>query len=472
MDLPEAPRVAVILAAGKGTRMASSLPKVLHQVVGRPLLHWVVDAARKAECERILVVVGHGSERVREEIQGEDLEWIVQAEQRGTGHALAQAEPHVPGEALLFVLSGDVPMVFHSTLLDLAFAAAQGWGAMAVAEVEEPGGLGRVLTRPDGGLERIVEARDATPEILALRRVNAGIYVLPAPEIFDFLRGVQPNNAQGEIYLTDAVGAAAAAGRKVSLMTLEDPNMALGVNDRFELAKIHRLMIDRHLVALVRCGATILEPSRTVAEPGVFVDLDTVIHPDVSLLGWTQIGQRCTVHQGAWVRDSIIEHEVTIEPYSVLDGVHVESGCRVGPFARLRPGTRLRRGARVGNFVEVKASEIGPGAKAGHLSYIGDATVGEGANLGAGVVTCNYDGRTKHRTEIGAKAFIGSDTMLVAPVNIGEGASTAAGSVITKDVPAGALAVGRTRQKNLEGRAGGLRARRKPDGRPDGREEG
>ncbi len=474
MPTPRPPRrVAVILAAGKGTRMRSALPKVLHAAAGRPLLAWVVDTARAAGCEKVLIVVGHGAEAVKEAVQDPDVEWVLQADQRGTGHALAQAEPYVEGDALLLALSGDVPLVTPRTLERLAAAAAAadtGWGAMAVADLDEPGSLGRVIG--EASLERIVEAADASPGELAVKRVNAGLYALPAPAIFDLLRAVRTDNAQGEIYLTDAVTAAAGSGRPVALVALDDPAEALGVNTRAELARVHRVLIDRHLATLMNGGVTILEPARTTIEPGVRIGADTVVHPDVSLLGDTAVGAGCTLRQGVWIQDGTLGDGVTVEPYSVLDGAEVEDGCRVGPFARLRPGTRLRRGARVGNFVEVKASEIGPGAKAGHLSYIGDATVGEGANLGAGVVTCNYDGRTKHRTEIGAKAFIGSDTMLVAPVNIGEGASTAAGSVITKDVPAGALAVGRARQKNLEGRAGGLRARRKPDRRPDGREEG
>lgn len=231
-----------MLAAGKGTRMRSSQPKVLHPVAGRPLLQWVIDAARAAGCERTLVVVGHGAGQVREEVQGEDLEWILQKEQRGTGHALAQAEPHLPEKALLFVLSGDVPLVTPDTLGRLAAAAESGWGAMAVADLDEPGRLGRVLTRPDGGLERIVEACDASPEILSVRRVNAGLYALPAPEIFDFLRGIRTDNAQKELYLTDAVRDAAAAGRRVALVALENPDEALGVNDPVELAKVDRLM--------------------------------------------------------------------------------------------------------------------------------------------------------------------------------------------------------------------------------------
>ncbi len=456
------PRVAVLLAAGKGTRMRSSLPKVLHRAAGRPLLQWAIDAARAAGCERILVVVGHGAEQVREEVTGDDLGWVLQAEQRGTGHALAQAEAEIPGEALVLVLSGDVPLVTPATLERLAQAAEAaeaGWGAMAVADFDQPGSLGRVIGE-GGKLRRIVEAADATPEQLAIRSINAGIYALPAPDVFDDLRRITTDNAQGELYLTDAVTLAAAEGRPVALVTLPDPAEALGVNNRVELALVHRRLIDRHLEALMVSGVTVLEPARTVVEPGVSVGPDTVIHPGVSLLGRTEVGSGCTLHQGAWLRDTRVGDGVGIEPYSVLDGAEVGDLCRVGPFARLRPASRLLKRARVGNFVEVKNSRLGEGSKVNHLSYVGDATVGEGANVGAGVVTCNYDGTRKHPTEIGRGAFIGSDTMLVAPVKVGDGASTAAGSVITKDVPDGALAVGRARQKNLEGWAGGLRARR------------
>jgi bifunctional UDP-N-acetylglucosamine pyrophosphorylase / glucosamine-1-phosphate N-acetyltransferase len=483
------PRVAVVLAAGKGTRMRSDLPKVLHRAAGRPLLDWVLAAARAAGCGRLLAVVGHGAERVREEVDGRGVEWVLQAEQRGTGHALAQAEACLAGErATLLVLSGDVPLVRPGTLVDLmtrverpggapemdvrspghtagagvghraGTAGAQGrstWGAMAVADLDDPGSLGRVLERPDGALAAIVEARDASPEVLAVRRVNAGLYVLPAPEIFDYLRGLSSDNSQGELYLTDALTAAAAAGERIELVPLADPAEGLGVNDRAELAAIHRRLIDRHLAGLMKAGVTVLEPARTTIEPGVEVGADTVVHPDVSLLGATRVGRGCTLHQGAWLRDTRLGEGVTVEPYSVLDGAEIEEGCRVGPFARLRPGSRLRRGARVGNFVEVKNAELGPDSRAGHLAYLGDATIGEGANIGAGTVTCNFDGTAKHRTEIGRAAFIGSDTLLVAPVKVGERAATAAGSVITKDVPDEALAVGRARQKNLPGRLRG-----------------
>jgi len=441
-------RIAVVLAAGKGTRLRSERPKVLHEVAGRPLLEWVLAAARGAGCRRLLVVVGHGADEVRRRVRGDDVTWVEQREQLGTGHALAQAEPHVTGPAVLLVLSGDVPLVRPATLERLIAAAAAGWGALATAELAEPGGLGRILADENGRIERIVEAADATAEELAIRRVNAGLYALPAPAVFDDLRRLGTDNAKGEHYLTDAMGLAVAAGRPVALVAVEAAE-ALGVNDRRELVAVHRALLARRADELMAAGVTVLEPARTVIEPGVEVGADTVVHPGVALLGRTRIGADCVVHQGAWIRDSTIAAGVEVRPYSVLDGAEVAVGCSVGPFARLRPGSVLMDGAHVGNFVEMKKARLGAGAKASHLAYLGDATVGEGANIGAGVVTCNYDGVAKHPTEIGDGAFVGSDTMLVAPVKVGRGATTGAGSVITQDVPDGALAVGRARQRNI-----------------------
>jgi bifunctional UDP-N-acetylglucosamine pyrophosphorylase/glucosamine-1-phosphate N-acetyltransferase len=446
------PVVAVLLAAGKGTRMKSQLPKVLHAAAGRPLIAWVAAAAREAGCGRLVGIIGHGAELVRERAAAPDVSFVLQEQQLGTGHALAQAEAATGGEpATLLVLSGDVPLMTAETLRGLIAAAGDGGGAMAVADLDEPGSLGRVVAREDGGLDRIVEAADATPEERAVRTVNAGLYVLPAPEIFDYIRRLDTRNAQGELYLTDAVTAMARDGRRVALVRLDDPAEALGVNSRAELAQVHRVLVERKLQLLMASGVTVLEPHRTLIEADVLVGPDTVIHPDVTLLGTTAVGQGCTLHQGAWLRDTTVADDVVVEPYSVLDGARVGEGCRVGPFARLRPGTELGPRAKVGNFVEIKASRLGAGAKAGHLAYVGDAEVGDGANVGAGVVTCNYDGTRKHKTTIGAGAFVGSDTILVAPVTVGEGATTAAGSIITRNVPDGALGVGRVRQKNVPG---------------------
>lgn len=369
---PGTDRVAVVLAAGKGTRMRSRLPKVLQRAAGRPLLAWVLDAARAAGCTRILVVVGHDAERVRAEIAGDDLTWVVQERQLGTGHALAQAERHLTGPARLLVLSGDVPLASAATLDSVlgAAAGADGWGAMAVADLADPGGLGRVVVKASAGgvgraaaafaggedrsgggapaelLERIVEAADGSPAELAVRTVNAGIYALPAPEIFAFLAALEPANAQGELYLTDALAAAVAAGRRIELVRLADPREAQGVNDRRELATVHRRLLDRHLDALMRSGVTVLEPARTAVEATVCIGADTVLHPGVSLLGRTTVGAECVLGQGVWVRDGRLGDRVTIEPYCVIDGAEVGDDSRIEAFTRLAPASRLLPGAQ------------------------------------------------------------------------------------------------------------------------------
>jgi bifunctional UDP-N-acetylglucosamine pyrophosphorylase / glucosamine-1-phosphate N-acetyltransferase len=462
MTTDERPLVAVVLAAGKGTRMKSSLPKVLHPVAGKPMLGWVLAAARAAGCTRIVVVVGHGGEQVRAAFAHDDLQWVVQREQLGTGHALLQAEDAVRAAGRLLVLSGDVPLLRAETLAQLLDAAASGWGAMAVAELAEPGALGRVVAHPGGTLDRIVEVTDASASERSLRLTNAGLYALPAPEIFTYLRALRSDNAKGEFYLTAALNAAARACHVLHLVPLADPSEGFGVNDRVELSAAHRVLLDRHSRALQLAGVTILDAASVTIEPSVEIAADSVIHPGVSLLGATTVGTGCTIHQGVWLRDTAVAGGATVEAYTVADGARIGPRCRIGPFARLRPGTVLEEAARIGNFVEVKNSTLGAGSKANHLAYVGDASVGAGANLGAGVITCNYDGERKHKTEIGADAFIGSDTMLVAPVTVGERASTAAGSVVNQDVPAGALAVGRAKQRNLPGWADRKRGAKPP----------
>lgn len=462
-------RVAVVLAAGQGTRMRSQLPKVLHRAAGRPLIDWVLDAARGAGCEEIVVVVGHGGDHVRRHIDGSgasDVSWVVQEKQRGTGHALAQAESRLGSEpATLVVLSGDAPLVLSSTLIDLVGRAEQAWGAVAVAAVEEPGSLGRVMMSPQGHLERIVEAGDATETELTLATVNSGHYALPSPEIFTELRDLPADNAKRELYLTEALHRAVGRGEPVVCLVLGDPAEAWGVNDRLDLARVHVALMRRKIEQMMTDGVSVLAPDRLEVDANVEVGPETVLHPGVALLGRTIVGRGCELHQGAWVRDSEIESGAVIMPYSVLDGARLATDCTVGPFARLRPGSELGASARVGNFVEIKNSRLGTGAKANHHAYIGDADVGAGANIGAGTVTCNYDGQDKHRTEIGERAFIGSDTMLVAPVKIGADAVTAAGSVVTDDVPDGALAVGRARQRVI---LDWVRRRRRKGSEPSG----
>ena len=441
--------------------MRSAHPKVLHRVGGRPLLRWVLRAAANAGCERAMVVVGHGGDEVRASFAASppplEVEWVEQVEQKGTGDALARAVEALDAPARLLVLSGDVPLVQGTTLTGMLESAGADW-SLAVARLESPGSLGRVIPmvpsgedRHRGGLSRIVEAADASADELAVRAVNAGIYVLPSEQIGPYLSRLQPGNAQGELYLTDALNSAVEDGVKVRLFELPDAAEALGVNDRSDLARAHRALLDRKCDELMAAGVTIYEPGRTVIEADVAIGSDSEIHPDVTITGETVIGRNAIIHSGAWIRDARVGEGVEIGPSTVVDGATVREGCRVGPFARLRPGADLGAGTRIGNFVEIKNSKLGPGVKAGHLAYLGDAEIGEAANIGAGTVTCNYDGKAKHRTEIGKHAFVGSDTMLVAPVRVGDGATTAAGSVITQDVPDAGLGVGRSRQRNLEG---------------------
>ncbi len=452
-------RVAVVLAAGKGTRMRSALPKVLHEVGGRASLTWVLDGARACGCEEIFVVVGPESDAIRASVgDAPDVHWVVQGERRGTGHALqvaAQAVAQAMAEsggspATGLVLYADAPLVTIATLERLLSVAEAGFGALSVATLEEPGNLGRVRAQAGGQLTGIVEAVDATLEDLEIRQVNAGHYALPFPAIGTFLDALEPANKQGELYLTDAV-VSAAAEHRVRCVDLQDPCEAWGINTRADLARVHQAFCDRTVSRLQEAGVTVLRPNTVTIDATVKIEPDVTVHGGVTLLGSTTVCSGTVIHSGAWIKDSSIGESCEIRPYSVLEDTHLGEGCGVGPFARLRSGAELAAGVHIGNFVEVKKSQLGPGVKAGHLAYLGDATVGAGSNIGAGAVTCNYDGERKHQTEIGARAFVGSDSMLVAPVRIGDDAITAAGSVITNDVPDGALGVGRARQRNLDG---------------------
>ncbi len=454
-DVAKEAGAAVILAAGGGERLRSERPKVLHRVGGRALVAWVVAAAREVGCAPIHLVVGSGAEEIRsvleeEELGGRDIVWVEQRQQKGTGHALLMAREALRADAVTLVLSGDAPLVRPATLRELLGRARDGWGSVAVADLDDPGSLGRVVQR-NGRLERIVEAADAGERELAIRTVNAGHYALPTPAIFEWLEKLDTDNAQGEFYLTDAVSAAANEN-PVACVRVEDASEVLGVNSRADLAAVQGVLYRRSVDALLEAGVTILDPESVWVDAGVTVGPDSVLHPNVTLLGASSVGRGCTVHTGVWMRDSVLADEVDVLPYSVLDGARVASHCSVGPFARLRPEAVLDEGARVGNFVEVKKSRLGPGVKASHLAYLGDTSVGAGANIGAGVITCNYDGKTKNRTVIGEGAFVGSDTILIAPVEVGARGYTGAGSVITRDVPEETLAVGRARQKNIKRR--------------------
>jgi bifunctional UDP-N-acetylglucosamine pyrophosphorylase/glucosamine-1-phosphate N-acetyltransferase len=444
MTDPVSPLAVVVLAAGAGTRMRSDIPKPLHGIGGAPLLAHVLGVARAAGPERLVVVAGQGFEAVAAAAAtlAPEATVVEQAERLGTGHAVRCAAPALEGFAGdVAVLYADTPLLRAETVARLRAALAEGAAVGVLGfEAAAPGGYGRLIRDAGGGLARIAEAKDATPDELAVTLCNSGVMAFAWPEARAWLDGLSNANAKGEYYLTDLVAAARAAGRRAAVALCAEEE-TLGVNDRLDLAAAEAAFQRRARAAAMAAGATMVAPET------VFLAHDTVLGRDVTIGPNVVFGPGVTVEDGA-----------EIGAFSWLEGCAVRAGAAVGPYARLRPGAEIGPGARVGNFVEVKNAALGPGAKANHLSYLGDATVGAGANIGAGTITCNYDGYAKHRTEIGADVFIGSNTALVAPVRVGEGANVAAGSTITADVAAGALALARARQVEKPGYAARLRA--------------
>jgi bifunctional UDP-N-acetylglucosamine pyrophosphorylase/glucosamine-1-phosphate N-acetyltransferase len=443
----------LILAAGQGTRMRSATPKVLHDVCGRPMIEWPVRAALEAGAGRV-VVVGSPDGGLDGRLP-DGVELAIQEQARGTGDAVRAAADRLDPDAPVVVLSGDVPLVTGALVSELAaaHAAAGAAATMATMELDDPSGYGRVVRGSDGGVERVVETKapgDATVAELAIREVNAGVYAFDARRLLDALGRIEPDNAQGEYYLPDALTALRADGDGVAAFAVGDPTLVLGVNDRVDLAGVRALAQRRIHEAHMREGVTIVDPASTLIDADVHLGRDTVVEPSTFLRGDTVAGERCRIGPLTTLVDAVLGDEVSV-PHSYVVECEVRSGASVGPFAHLRPGTLLREGVKVGTFVEVKNSDVGEGAKVPHLSYLGDADVGEGTNLGAGSITANYDGFAKHRTRIGARVRGGVDTAYVAPVEVGDGAWTAAGSVVTEDVPPGALAVARARQRNVEG---------------------
>lgn len=432
---------AVVLAAGKGKRMHSDVPKVLHPLCGQPLLTYVLDTLDAAGVPHPLVVIGHGADEVRALVDGR-AECVEQRDPLGTGHAVMQAAPHLgPAEAVL-VLYGDTPLLQPATveaLLDLhrrSGAAA----TMLTAELDDPRGYGRVVRGEDGVVTRIVEEADATPEDARIREINAGTYVFEPLALREGLEALRPTNAQGEYYLTDVVGWLLSKGRQVNAV-VTDAEQAMGINSRRDLAAAERAMRRRLLERLMDAGVTIIDPAATYVHAQVRVGRDTVIHPHSYLEGTTVVGSRCTIGPQARLVDAVLMDGVTVEASTVVSS-EVGEGTSIGPYSRLRPGSRIGRFVEIGNYAEIKNSTIGDHTKVHHMSYIGDATLGAHVNIGAGTVTCNYDGKGKYPTVIEDEAFIGSDSMLIAPVRIGRGAVTGAGSVVNKDVPPGGVAVG------------------------------
>jgi bifunctional UDP-N-acetylglucosamine pyrophosphorylase / glucosamine-1-phosphate N-acetyltransferase len=445
----------VILAAGKGTRMRSALPKVLHEAAGRPLIEHVLRTAESLSPTSIVVVVGHEADRLKAALRIRlGLRFALQEPQLGTGHALLQAESVLKGATgTLVLLSGDVPLLRPGTLAELVRTHRERRAAATVltAHVPSPAGYGRIVRDDSGRISGIVEHKDASAAEREIGEINSGIYAFDLAPLFDALRGLGSSNAQGEYYLPDLVGIYRTRGLTVETVSLEDPREILGVNSRKDLVEVATILRVNRTDELMASGVTVVDPATTFVEADVTVGNDTIIHPGVYLEGSTQVGPRCEIHSGVRIVNSIIDDGVVINNFCVIVDSHVSRGARIGPFAHIRPMSDVGEDAHVGNFVELKKTSLGRGAKANHLAYLGDATIGDRVNVGAGTITCNYDGVLKHPTVIEEGAFIGSDTQLIAPVRVGKGAYVAAGSSITEDVPAGSLAIARGKQVNKEG---------------------
>lgn len=460
----------VVLAAGKGTRMKSQVPKVLHRISGFSLIDRVLRTAGALAPASITLAVGHGAEAVRASLEGQaepghhmgserslgssrTLQFVTQEQQLGTGHALLQARPLLEGkQGTVVLLSGDVPLLTSNTLKSLIDTHEQSQAAATVvtAEMARPFGYGRIV-RVSGRISRIVEERDASPAQRKITEINSGIYAFDLAPLFGALDSIGTANQQGEYYLPDLVAIYRKQKRTVATWTVERAEEIRGINSRTELAEVSAMVRQQKNEELMAAGVTLIDPATTYVDSDVVVGADTVIHPCVFLEGSTKIGAACEIHAGARIVNSNIGDRVCVRNHTVVSDSTVESGAFVGPFAHIRPGSRVGEDAHIGNFVELKKTTLGKGSKANHLAYLGDAIIGTATNVGAGTITCNYDGAKKHQTVIGNDVFVGSNSTLVAPVTLADGSYIAAGSAVTKDVPAGALGIGRAHQQNKEG---------------------
>jgi len=446
---------ALVLAAGEGKRMHSSIPKVIHSLAGKPMVRYVVDAALEAGVQRVAVVVGNPSDEVRTALGERDrrISFCIQERPLGTGHAVLSAEKTLNGlEGTLLILNGDLPSLLPSTLrtfLDFHFQSGSPLTLLS-AQVAEPGSYGRVVRNYNAEVARIVEATDASPEEKQIKEINAGIYCVQLSHLFRNLRLASSNNAQAEVYLTELVEILKRDHQKVAAYHHPDPEEVLGVNNRQELARATRTLFLRKATELMEAGVTILDPRSTYVETPVRVGRDTHLYPMTMLEGKTVIGENCRIGAGTRIADSVLGDSVEVLSHCVITQSRIGRGARIGPFAHLRPETELADDVRIGNFVETKKSRVGRGSKANHLAYLGDSEIGSGVNVGAGTITCNYDGEKKHKTILEDDVFIGSDSQMVAPVRVRKGAYVGAGSTITKEVPPFALAIARGRQVNIE----------------------
>lgn len=443
----------VVLAAGKGTRMKSAVPKVLHPICGVSLIDRVLRTAAALSPASITIVVGHGADAVQTALQGRPVQFVVQEPQLGTGHALQQTAPLLRGATgTLVLLSGDVPLLTSATLTSLVetHSAADAAATVITANMPRPFGYGRIV-RSAGRIMRIVEEKDATASQRAITEINSGIYALDPGPLFDALDGIGTANRQGEYYLPDLIAIYRKQKRAVTTWTVERTEEIRGINSRTELAEVSTMVRQQKNEELMAAGVTLVDPATTYVDADVVVGPDTVIHPCVILEGSTRIGAACELHAGTRILNSTLGDRVTVRNHTIISEATVAAGAVLGPFAHIRPGSTVGEEAHVGNFVELKKTSMGRGAKANHLAYLGDATIGARANVGAGTITCNYDGHAKHQTVIGDDVFVGSNSTLVAPVTLAEGAYIAAGSTITTNVPAASLGIGRARQENKDG---------------------
>jgi bifunctional UDP-N-acetylglucosamine pyrophosphorylase/glucosamine-1-phosphate N-acetyltransferase len=457
--------ITVILAAGKGTRMKSDIVKVLHPILGLPMLTYPIELSLHGiKAKKTIVVVGHQADRIQDRFKGFKIDFALQKEQLGTGHAVLQAVPFLHSfRGTVLILCGDVPLVKLETLRSFIHMYRHNESTLSVltAMVEKPFGYGRTLRNPEGWLEKIVEEKDASKEEKAIREINTGIYCIKAPFLKEGLTEIGRENAQGEYYLPDLVGVAKKKGLRCSAHFVADPTEVMGINTKVDLALANEKLRQEKLRELMLSGVTVLDPPNTYIEKMVEVGKDTIIYPYCLLQGKTKIGEHCIIEHNSRISDSTIGNKVTICSNSIISESKVENQASIGPFAHLRSLSEVKSKAKIGNFVEVKKSTIGSGSNANHLSYIGDSFLGEDVNIGAGTITCNYDGFEKHQTIIGNRVFVGSNVALVAPVKVGSGSSIGAGTTVTKDVPEGALAISRVKQKNIRGWGKKIEHRRK-----------
>ena len=453
LTMPNKDVAILILAAGRGTRLKSSLAKVLHRAGGRALVDHVVRACFPLHAKKIIAVIGHQAEQLSAAVKPLGVETVLQQPQNGTGHALLVSRRAIGNAKFVIVLPGDAPLIRTETIRALIqkHKSANAAATILTAVLADPSGYGRILRKAGDFVSAIIEESQLTPEQRELNEINSSMYCFTSAKLWPALAQVKPDNKHREIYLTDAISILSSKGETVLAGIAPDPREALGCNTRADLAGVDRTFREWKRDQLMRDGVTIQLPETVIVDPDVIVGEDTILEPCVQLLGKTKIGARCTIRTGGVLHDMILGDDVLVEPHCVCTQSRIESEVVIGPFARLRPESHLLKGARVGNFVELKKSTLGEGSKAPHLSYIGDTKVGSKSNIGAGTITCNYDGFAKHPTNIGNRVFVGSDSVLVAPVKLGDGAYIAAGSVITENVPPDALGIGRGRQANKPG---------------------